>query len=132
MFEALISLTLLSMQPPLGNAGAEWAKEMKSFSSETAPKPEALDTELETSAEPEPSSRDLDLSMSNEQATTANVASYLDSETISNSGITLVYSEQQDLPSYEWFEKHQNWISIDSRILKTRGDEALFQCWSPL
>lgn len=132
MFEALISLTLLSMQPPLGNAGVEWAKEIKSFSSELAVPREPSATELKSTAKPEPSANELDLSVSEQQSPEAGVASLLDSGRISNNMVASAYSKQQELPTYEWFEKHQNWISIDRRILKTRGEEALFQCWSPL
>lgn len=136
MFEALISLTLLAMQPPLGEAGMEWAKEIKSFSSEIIRDNENSTSQLKSKAESKPqsppSSGELDLSLTHDEASAARIALFLDSGLLSRKQTATAYSNDQQLPSYDWFKKHQNWISIDRRVLKTRGEEALFQDWSPL
>lgn len=132
MFEALISLTLLAVQPPLGNAGIEWAKEIRSFSSEVSQENENRTSQSKSTSDLKASPSDLDLSISEDEMSAARVTSFLDGGILSGNKVTTAHSEQQNLPSYEWFKKHQNWISIDRRILNTRGDDTLFQDWSPL
>jgi len=137
MFEALVAITLMSMEPPQGPAGIEWARSIKTFSSEleTDEKQELIQ---ESKLKLVPSetfrikkSAELDLTVSDVDSPLTDVPNFLDAEHLAADGNFVVVAEASEYAQWTWFKKHQNWLSIDKKVLKTRED-SLFQDWSPL
>ncbi|MGR8950068.1 MAG: hypothetical protein ACU84Q_18655 [Gammaproteobacteria bacterium] len=128
MIEILIALTLFNMDPPQGASGLEWADELETISSETTLTPSELELPSYLSsaiAKREALFRELPKSKEVEK-----VAYLDDAATLGPTG-TGYSRKNPEYPKWQWFEKHKTMISVDQRVLRTRGDNTLFQDWSP-
>ena len=127
MIEILVALTLLKMDIQPGIQTLDWTGNLQSVSAEQVAYQGNLEAppHFDNAAvkfSQEPISRNL-FRYTDEPVASANNA---------NAGYHRATSESEpQYPKWRWFEQHKAWLSLDQRVLQTRGDHALFQHWSP-
>ena len=133
MFEALFALVTFSTDLPDEHVNFSAARTLKVFFAEemrieAVPSVAAV-ISPRSNANSNPGSRPDTQKEVNEDA--VEIVYVTDQHTLQDKVLPQAESKVLRYPSSRWFRKHREWIELDQRLHRTRGQHALFQDWSP-
>lgn len=128
MIEILVALALLKMEPTVATNEPEVGEKLQELSNYS----NADDRHLELPPIFKQNAKDAPEKL-------ISVIDYINSAASDNfvedeerkQHVSPFIKAEPDYPKWHWFQRHQTWLSVDHRVLQTRGKNALFQDWSP-
>ena len=133
MFEALFALVTFSTDLPDQHVNLSAARSLKVFVAEemrieAVPSGAVLHSP-QWNGHSHPRSRSVAQEEANEDV--VEIVYITEQHTLRDKVLLEAESKVLRYPSSRWFRKHREWIELDQRLHRTRGQHALFQDWSP-
>ena len=126
MIEILVALALLKMEPPPAPHQLDVDEKLRTFSTQSYESQLELPPLFKQGDQNSPKKLVSVIDYRNAVA-----PDYFPQDEGLKQHASAFIKAEPDYPKWHWFQQHQTWLSVDHRVLQTRGKNALFQDWSP-
>ena len=128
MIEILVALALLKMEPALTSRQLDAGEKLENFSTQSIAYERHLELPPLTNQNANGSSKKPVSAIDYLKAMERNS---LREDEVPKQKVSSFIRSVAEYPKWHWFQQHKTWLSVDQRVLQTRGNNALFQDWSP-